>query len=217
MRNSTTRSFISLAMAVLFPATMMMAETNGAILRAGGPAMLNGAVVSRNAAVLKGDLVSSTTVPVSLSSNGNTVDMPSNSSLKYEGSSISLESGHAVVTTKSGMTAKVDTITVTPASKSARYEVLKNGGKVTIAALTGSLAISDATHSAVLTEGYMTTIDPQEDSKVPSPGARKDKAAAAWGMSRRTAIIIGASAAILAGIIAYELSDSPEKLSGQVP
>jgi ferric-dicitrate binding protein FerR (iron transport regulator) len=216
MRNSTTRSLVSFAMAVLFPATLMMAETNGAILRASGPAMLNGAAVSRNAAVLKGDLVSATTVPVSLSSNGNTVDMPSNSSLKYEGSSISLESGHAVVTTKSGMTAKVDTITVTPASKSARYEVLKNDGKVTIAALTGSVSISDATHSAVLTEGYMTTIDPQQDSTVPSPGARKDKAAA-WGMSRRTAIIIGVSAAVLAGVLAYELSNSPDKLSGQTP
>jgi ferric-dicitrate binding protein FerR (iron transport regulator) len=203
-------------MAVLFPASMMMAETNGAILRASGPAMLNGSAVSRNAAVLKGDLVSATTSPVSLIANGNTVDLPSNSSLKYEGSSIALESGHAVVTTQSGMAAKVDTITVTPASKSARYEVLKNDGKVTIAALNGSLSISDATHSAELTEGYMTTIDPQEDSRVPSPGARKDKAAA-WGMSRRTAIIIGSSAAILAAILAYELSKSPDPLSGQTP
>src|SRR3954447_11413027 len=134
MRYSSTRSVVGFAMSVLFPATMMMAETNGAILRSGGPAMLNGAVVSRNAAVLKGDLVSSTTIPVSLSSNGNTVEMPSNSSLKYEGSSISLESGHAVVTTKNGMTATVDTITVAPSSKSARYEVLKKEGKVTIAA-----------------------------------------------------------------------------------
>ena len=216
MRNSTTRSLISLAMAVLLPCSMMMAETNGAILRASGPAMLNGAVVNRQAAVLKGDLVSATTVPVSLSSNGNTVDLPSNSSIKFEGSSISLQSGHAVVTTASGMSSKIDTIMVAPASKSARYEVVKNDGKVTIAAITGSVDISDATHSTVLTEGYMTTIDPQEDSRVPSPGAKKDKAAA-WGMSRRTAILIGVGAAAAAGIIAYELSNSPDKLSGQLP
>jgi ferric-dicitrate binding protein FerR (iron transport regulator) len=216
MRNSKTRSLISLAMAVFLPATMMMAETSGAVMRASGPAMLNGAVVNRSAAVLKGDLVSATSGPVSLSSNGNIVDLPSNSSLKYEGSSIALETGHAVVTTVSGMTAKVDTITVAPSSKSARYEVLKSDGKVTIAALTGSVSISDATHSAVLTEGYMTTIDPQEDSRVPSPGARKDKAAA-WAMSRRTAIIIGAGAGILAAILAYEFSKSPDPLSGQTP
>jgi ferric-dicitrate binding protein FerR (iron transport regulator) len=216
MRNSTTKSLISIAMAVLFPCSMMMAETNGAILRASGPAMLNGAVVNRQAAVLKGDLVTATTVPVSLSSNGNTVDMPGNSSVRFDGSSISLQSGHAVVTTASGMSAKIDTITVAPSSKSARYEVVRNDGKVTIAAITGAVDISDATHSTVLPEGYMTTIDPQEDSKVPSPGARKDKAAG-WGMSRRTAILIGVGAAAAAGIIAYELSNSPDKLSGQLP
>jgi ferric-dicitrate binding protein FerR (iron transport regulator) len=216
MRYGATRTIVSVAMAVLFPASMMMAESNSAVLRASGPAMLNGAAISRNAAVLKGDIVSATTGQVSLSSNGNTIDLPSNSSMKYEGSSIDLRSGHAVVTTASGMTAKVDTITVAPSSKSARYEVLKSDGKVTIAALNGSVSISDATHSALLTEGYMTTIDPQEDSRVPSPGARKDKAAA-WGMSRRTAIIIGASAAGLAAILAYKLSDSPERLSGQTP
>jgi ferric-dicitrate binding protein FerR (iron transport regulator) len=215
MRNSTTRSLISLAMAILFPSTMMLAETNGAILRASGPAMLNGAVVNRNAAVLKGDVVSATSVPVSLTSNGNTVDLPANSSVKFEGSSISLQTGHAVVRTSSGMTAKIETINVAPSSKSARYEVAKQDGKVIIAALTGSVDISDATHSTVLPEGYMTTIDPQDDSRVPSPGAKKDKAG--WGMSRRTAIILGAGAAAGAGIIAYVVSSSPTALSGQAP
>lgn len=201
---------------MLFPCSMMMAETNGAILRASGTAMLNGVVVNRQAVVLKGDLVSATTAPVSLSSNGNTVDLPSSSSIKFEGSSISLQSGNAVVTTATGMSAKIDAITVAPASKSARYQVLKSDGKVTIAALTGSVDISDATHSTELAEGYMTTIDPQQDSRVPSPGASRNSEHS-WGLSRRTAILIGVGAPAAAGIIAYELSNSPGKLSPQVP
>lgn len=215
------RQFMSLALAIVFSASVVAAETNGAMMHATGQALLNGAIVHRSSAVLKGDVVQAPGgAAVSINSKGSAILLPGESRVKFQGNSIDLQAGHAVITTSSGFKAQVDTISVVPSQKVAKFEVSRQDGKVMIAALNGAVGVSDATHSMVVPEGSVATLDPQEqenDNDRRRRGAAAPIETSGWGISKKVAIGLGIAGGAAAGIIAWQSTDSPPEISGSNP
>lgn len=157
---------LCIVMAIVFPASFMLAETRAAMAYANGAALLNGATLARSSAVFAGDKIETpSNSSVTLNANGSTIVIPANSKVQFDGASIQLKSGAAVVTTKSGISVRTDVVKVVPATQSAKFQVERQNAKVMVAALTGKVSVTDANGSTtVLDPGATKSVDdPQQD------------------------------------------------------
>jgi hypothetical protein len=161
MRNAV-RTVISLLLLVVFPVSFVMAGASGAMLYVSGNAMLNGMGVGRSSAVFAGDKIqTSENGAATLTAPGATIVVAAGSSIIYQPDAILLDQGAAAVNTTRGMRAKVDTVTVSPVSKTAKFEVTRSNGLITIAALAGAVTVNDGASSSALAQGQSTTVSDQ--------------------------------------------------------
>jgi len=200
-------------MILVFPAAMLLAETNGAMLYAKGGVTINGSKVARSSAILAGDKVqTSANSAVSIASPGSTVLLPENSSVVYQGSSIKLDYGNVRVNTQKGMSTQFHSVSIAPARGSANYAIIQDQGKVQIAALTGTLAIRDGARTMIVDSGKMAV----REAADPGPQGGGGAAPAATG-GTPTWVIVAVSAAVIgaAGAIAFFLiaNESPKPVS----
>jgi len=145
MRNSLATKLLSIAMMVLTPAAMLMAETGNTMLYASGNVALNGQEVARSASVATGDKIETAgATATAVSQDGSKVTVNPYSAVKYEKSSVSVVKGSAAINTTDGMAAQAAQITVTPKEKTATYEIARVDNNVVISSHTGALMITDA-------------------------------------------------------------------------
>lgn len=205
---------LCIAMAFLFPASMMMAETKAAMVMATGVASLNGVALERSTAVFAGDrLETAKNSGAIIHATGSTIQVGANSSIQFEGDAVSLGNGSAQINTSKGLKVKADTVTVQPSKGSAKFQVSRAQDVVTISALTGEVTVINGSEASTLQEGSTTTVDDKDTKK-----KRRRAAGAVIGPSNArlltyAAVAVGAGA----GISWWLLQDSRKPVSNQLP
>ncbi|MGE0405591.1 MAG: hypothetical protein AB7O65_04760, partial [Candidatus Korobacteraceae bacterium] len=163
-----------------------------------GDFALNGTSGPRASAVVPGDRIqTSDAASVSITSTGSNVLVGPNSSVVYQEGAIQFADGSAVVSTSSSMAAQVLGVRVSPSKASGSYRISRDGDKVTIAALKGSLVLSDGAETRTVSEGSAALM-PE-----PVPQAVPGAAQPGGGGNRKVGIILGAGALAAATIIIF--------------
>ena len=204
------QKYVAIAMAVVFPMSLIAAESHSAVVYAANSVAINGTAVNKSNAVFAGDKLqvmkdSSATITAS----GTSVLVPAGSMVTYNGDSVSLDQNAAVrVTTQSGMGVRASGISIAPSHNSAKFEVARYNGRVFIAARQGSVVIADASGSHALAEGGTTSVadpEPQKPGSVPATsGGSGIGEIPTW-----VAVLIGLAAAGAAAGIALATTGTP--------
>jgi hypothetical protein len=141
-----------------FPAAMMAAETNmnAATLYGSGAVEVNKSAVTRTSAVYAGDRVATGKDGMAtLSAETMTIVLPGESAILYQGKRLEMQYGRVLVTARPGAEVRLGNLTVSPAGDSANFRLQQNGAQLLLAALSGSLNVTDGITSAVLPAGQM--------------------------------------------------------------
>ncbi|MBZ5567087.1 MAG: hypothetical protein LAN64_04465 [Acidobacteriia bacterium] len=201
---------LALMLAALLPAATMSAETHPAMLYATNAVTLNGVGAANSSAVFSGDTIQTPAdSAVTLTAQGSTVLVGPSSLLVYQGDAVRLSSGSTMVTTENSMKTQIQKLVVTPASEGrSSYRVVRGSGKVMIAALRGSVKLTDGSSEKLIAEGNATTIAdpeplPQADAGV-SHGAVVNKGNA-------IALGAGVGLGVLIGFVAWETTKSSNR------
>ena len=173
MSESALRSVVCCALAILFPAQMMLAgETASAMLYTNGAAWLNGSEVPKSAAVFAGDMLQ--TRPdstASIQANGSSVMVLADSLVKFEGPAVEIEHGAVRVTTSRGLAARAGDVTVQ----------------------------DDKGATTTVTQGQQTTKDDTSDTEKKKKKRRRSAGAATaakGGIMSSTPVVYGGLAAV---------------------
>ncbi|HEX9121526.1 MAG TPA: hypothetical protein VF840_13385 [Terriglobales bacterium] len=185
----------------------MSAETHAAMLYATNTVMLNGVGAERSSAVFAGDSIQTpANGAVRLTAEGSTVMVGPSTTLVYEGDAVRLGSGSTMVTTDKGMKTQVQRLQIAPAAQArTSYRVVRGGGQVMVAALHGSVKISDGSSSKTVAEGNTTSVPDPE----PAPQGGAAPAVGGGGISRKTAVIILGGVAAGTALLVYETTKTP--------
>lgn len=206
------RKFVGLLMLAVFPASLMAADSGAAMMYAYGSASVNGSSVPRSSAIFPGDTVRTNSNSVAkINAPGLNVAVLQDSSVKFEGSSLSLDRGTVSVATSNGTAARIGEMTVTPASKAqTQYQVTEGNGKLQIIATKGDISLTDLAGTTTLSEGKRTT-------RYASSGQKGGAAPAAGGGILDSPIAIGIGVAAVAGLVTWVLVQGSEPASPSKP
>jgi hypothetical protein len=143
MSVSAARNFVSWMLIVLFPLSLMAADTGSAILRSSGGVWVNGAEVADSTALFSGDSIE--TKPgfiANLDAEGSSVLIQGESIVKFQGGSLTLEHGSVAVGTSTSMSVQVNCLRVEPLSNDrTQYEVTDVSGTVQVVARKNDVTI----------------------------------------------------------------------------
>jgi hypothetical protein len=170
---SAARNFVSWMMIILFPLSLMAADTGSAILRSSGGVWVNGAEVADSTALFSGDSIE--TKPgfiANLDAEGSSVLIQGESIVKFLGGSLILEHGSVAVGTSTSMSVQVNCLRVEPLSNDrTQYEVTDLSGTVQVVARKNDVIIrqigglrkpsaeTSAAQSSTVHEGQRATRD----------------------------------------------------------
>ncbi len=203
-------------MMVIFPASLMGADSAAAMLYAKGTAWLNGSSVPRSSAVFPGDLVQTKRDSLAnINAPGSSVMILSDSLVKFEGNAVSVEHGGVTVATSKGMSTRAGEVTVAPASNAwTEFEVTDVNGQVQIVARKGDVSISNGSETTTLPQGQQTTREESQSSKKRKAGGA---APAAAGGILDSPYAIGIGAAAVGGLVTWVLVQGDEPASPAKP
>jgi hypothetical protein len=112
---SILRNFSCWALVIVFPLSLLAADTNAAIVRSQGGVWVNGNQMPDSSAIFPGDLLETRPGSVAnLNANGSTVLIQPESVVKFEGNSLTLEHGSVSVSTSTQFIVRVNCITIVP-------------------------------------------------------------------------------------------------------
>ncbi len=205
MLNPSVARLVTILMILTLPMATVLADVQGAMAYVQGKAKVNGRTLTNSAAIFPGDAIQTAAgSTVSLVAKGSSVLVPEGSTVTYQEKEVLLTSGRAQVRTTGGMSARVATFAVTPASgKPAMFEVARLGSEVRISVVSGSLSISDGKATTLLESGQTITLAANG-----TPTGPKSK------LTGDQALIIMVFTAVAAGVIvgvanALASSDAP--------
>jgi hypothetical protein len=207
MKNRVAGKILACMLAVMLPAATMSAETHAAMLYATNTVMLNGVGAERSSAVFAGDSIQTpANGAVRLTAEGSTVMVGPLTTLVYEGDAVRLGSGSTMVTTDKGMKTQVQRLQIAPAAQArTSYRVVRGGGQVMVAALHGSVKITDGSSSKTVAEGNTTSVpDPG-----PPPQGGATPGTVGGGLSGTTLGVILGGVAAGTILLVYETTKTP--------
>jgi hypothetical protein len=214
MGRSAFRKMASSLLVLIFPASMMAADSGAAMLYTNGTAWVNGAHVPRSSsAIFVGDLLQTKADSVAnINASGSTVTVLSDSLVQFEGSSLNLEHGAVTVSTSTKTSAAAGDVKVSPTSNSwTEFNVTDVDGMVKIAARKGDLTVSDGKDTFTLAQGQETTREEtseqqdQDKDKTKKKNRRKGAAAAtpaAQGGLLNSPLLVKVGAGVIGGVMA---------------
>jgi hypothetical protein len=196
MRKRTATKFLSIAMMLVTPAAMLMAETGNTMLYTSGNVTLNGKEVTRSASVATGDRIETAgSTATAMSQDGTKVTVKPYSAIRYQSDAVNVVKGTAAVNTTEGLSAQVAQITVTPKDKTATYEVARLENNVLITSHAGALMVTEAGKTTEMEPGSSSS-RAAEPTPAPAPQAAPVfpgsglSTGQAWGIA---AVVGGAS------------------------
>lgn len=134
---------ITWIMLLLFPLATFAADTGVAIVYPDHAVKVNGAGVDRSQAVLEGDRLNTAESGATIAVSGATLQMGKDSDLVFRSRGPRVMGGSLAVTTSKALPAEVVNLHVEPATQGARYLISQEGAKLVIAAMEGSVRVSD--------------------------------------------------------------------------
>lgn len=215
------RKMVSCVLLLLFPGSMLAADSNAAMIYINGAAYVNKSLVPRpSAAIFSGDLLQTRPHSVAnINESGSSITVMADSLVQFQGASVDIQHGGVNVSTSKGIAATAGDVKVTPASSSwTEFNVVDNDGTVRIAARKGDLMIDDGKDVVLLAQGQETTRD--EDNPNATRNSKKSKknkrqvpgaTPAAGGGALSSPIAIGIGAGAIIGVTTWVLvkSDNP--------
>jgi hypothetical protein len=211
MKSSSANRFLAVMMAVLLPVSILCADTRGAMLSVTNAAVVNGKTIQSNTAIFAGDRVA---VPAkgaaTITLAGSSILVPAQSSVTFNGDSISLEPQTAVsITTTVGLAAQIEKLKIVPADKSGKFQVARYNGTVVVAAKQGSVVIAGLAGHTVVTEGSTATVTDPEPQKPGSIPATTGIGIGGAEMPAWVAVLVGVAAASAAAAAAIATTGAP--------
>jgi hypothetical protein len=133
-------------MIVLFPLSLLAADTGSAMLHSNGGVWVNGAEVADSTVIFPGDsLETKPGFVANLDAEGSSVLIRGESIVKFEGNYLTLEHGSVAVGTSTSMSVHVNCLKVEPVSNDqTQYEVNDLSGSVQVAARKKDVNIQQA-------------------------------------------------------------------------
>ena len=230
MRESLVKCLVWV-LAVLLPASIVMADATSAMLNATGNVSVNGSPIERATAIFPGDRVKTGPNSIAtLTNEGSSVTVSGNSSLVFSKSFVNVLCGTALVSTSRGMSVRVSNLLVQPArGTQARFQITQDEGQLQIIAREGTLAVDNGATTSSLQPGRMLTAPAtcmaapyadDQSSSSPTPqdqsqdqqGKDKKKGGAvagrtapppAAGTTTHSLLLYGAAAGGLAGFLVW--------------
>jgi|CZKJ01.1.fsa_nt_gi hypothetical protein len=146
MSVSASRNFVSWVMIILFPLSMLAADTGSAVVHSSGGVWVNGAEVVDSTTVFPGDLLETKSGFIAnLDAEGSSVLIQGESVVKFQGDYLILEHGSVAVGTSTSMSVHVNCIKVEPLSTDrTQYDVTDVSGTVQVAARKNDVKIREA-------------------------------------------------------------------------
>lgn len=205
MRNSFATKLLSIAMMLLTPAAMLVAETGNTTLYASGNVMLNGKEVARSASVATGDKIETAgTTATAVSQDGSKVIVNPYSAIRYQSAGVDVVKGTAAISTTDGLPALAAQITVTPKDKAATYELSRLNNNVVITSHTGALMITEAGTTTELEAGASSSRAAEAaPAPAPAPAPQAFPVFPGSGLTGKQVFAIGAvvaGAAVACGL-----------------
>ena len=131
-------------MAVLFPASVMLADTATAMITPMGDVAVNGSPVLQSTSVFPGDkIVTSTNSTASISGRGLSLLVPGNSVLVMSDKDVQLDCGSALINATNGMGARLSNIRLAPRDQNARFEIRQEKSGFRVLAYDGVLNVTN--------------------------------------------------------------------------
>jgi hypothetical protein len=224
MRICLTTKILSIAMMLLTPAAMLMAETGNTMLYASGNVTLNGTAVARSASVAPGDKIETAgATATTVNQDGSKVTVNPYSAIRYESESVNVARGTAAVATTDGMTAQAAQITVAPKDKTATYEIARLNNQVVITSHSGALMITEAGKTTELEAGASSSrAAASTPTPVPAPAPQAAPVFPGSGLSARSVVYIaavvgGGAAACALWCGTSAASETPLQMQGVTP
>lgn len=152
---------------------LLVASTDGAILMSDGPVLINGGQVSNSSTVFPGDRVQTAKASAVVKSTNALISIGNDSLVKYDGASITLERGIASVSIGKHMDTHLGNLLIS-AAPGAKFQVMNTNGLERVAAIEGSLSVTDGTKAVTLAGGEMMThtSKPEPDAPPLNVGGR---------------------------------------------
>ncbi|MGH9494093.1 MAG: hypothetical protein ACRD3B_03780 [Candidatus Sulfotelmatobacter sp.] len=226
MRRFAFRGMVSCVLLVVFPGSLLAADSNAAMLYTNGAAWINGAHVPRaSSAIFFGDLLQTRSDSVAnINEPGSSITILADSLVTFEGSSLDIDHGGVAVSTSRSVSTSAGDIKVTPAANSwTEFNVTDVDGKVRISAKKGDLNINDGKETVLLAQGQETTRDDSsnddQDGKKRKKNRKQQNGAypAAGGGLLNSPWAIGAGGAAVAGVTTWVLIQSSNPASPAKP
>ena len=219
MGRSALRGLVSCLLAVLLPGSLVAADSNAAMLYTNGAAWINGTHVPRpSSAIFAGDLLQTRSDSVAnINQQGSTIEILSDSLIRFEGTSVRIEHGAVGVSTSAKVATTAGDVKVMPASNAwTEFHVTDVDGTVRIAANKGDLNVTDDNGTVTLQQGQETTRDESSPNSDKDKKKKKEKqqsgapVAATGGILSSPYAIAGGAAAVI-GITTWVLvkNDNP--------
>jgi hypothetical protein len=225
MSMSALRGMVSSVLLVLFPFSLLAADSSAAMLYTSGHAWVNGSHVPRpSSAIFTGDLLQTRSDSIAnINQPGSTVQVLSDSLVQFQGTSVKIDHGGVRVSTSNEMATTAGDVKVTPASTAwTEFNVTDVDGTVRISARKGDLTISDGKQTVTLAQGQDTTRDESADPSSDKKNRKKGGAAAgatagATGGILNSPIAIGIGGATVVGLTAWAIFRDDEPVSPAKP
>lgn len=198
-------------MMLVFPATMVLAESQAAMAVVSGVAALNGMAIHNTTTVFSGDLLeTSANSALTINTNGSSILIGANSRVHYFGNSIDLHLGSTQVNTTKSLEVETESIKISPNSTSAKFRVDRAPHTVVIAALEKEVRVNNNGETTVVPPGSTVTLVEQDQDQTVSPVS---------GPSNRRIFVI-AAAAVGGTALFLDLENRTDKktaISNQIP
>jgi hypothetical protein len=222
MGKSAFRGMVSCVLMILFPGSLLAADSNAAMLyvNTNGAAWVNGAHVPRSSsAIFSGDLLQTRSDSVAnINEPGSSITVLAGSLVQFQGASVDIQHGGVTVSTSKGIAATAGDVKVTPASDAwTEFNVIDVDGTVRIFARKGDLSISDGKDVVTLPQGQETTRDESNPAADNNNKKKKNKKAqtgavpAAGGGIMNSPYVVGIGGGAIIGLTTWVLvkSDNP--------
>jgi len=176
-----------------------MASTDGAILMSTGPVQINGGQAAASSTVFPGDRVQTApNASAFVKSSNALVSISGDSSLKYDGPSVTVEHGVVAVNIAKRMDARLGNLLIS-GDPGARFLVMSANGIERIAAIEGSLTVTDGVGTVKLAAGEMMTHEPSKDQD-DAPPLNVHRGLPGW--VKEVMIEAGIAVAVIGGLAA---------------
>jgi hypothetical protein len=212
MGRSAFSGVVSCVLAILFPLSLLAADSNAAMLYTNGSAWINGAHVPRSSsAIFFGDLLQTRSDSIAkINQPGSTITVLSDSLVKFQGDSLDIEHGAVMISTSHSVSTTAGNVKVTPANNNwTEFNVTDVDGTVHIAAHKGDLTIRDGKDIYTLAQGQETSRDDSSSSDDENAGKKKNRkhpsgaVPAAGGGALNSPIAVGIGGAAAVGILLW--------------